>query len=53
MHNEAQGVPIAAFGRFFLVLPANPDGNETPYTEFLGLIKRSDTVSSDMVQLNR
>jgi Flp pilus assembly protein TadG len=50
---EARGLPVAAFGRFFLVLPANPADNETPYAEFLGLVTRSDRVSSDLVQLNR
>jgi len=53
MRNEAQGVPIAAFGRFFLVLPTNPGGATNPYAEFLGLIKRTDPLSHDQVQLNR
>jgi len=53
MHNDAQGVPVAAFGRFFLVLPANPISNGNPYGEFLGLVKRSDPLSTDLVQLNR
>jgi Flp pilus assembly protein TadG len=51
MRNEAQGVPVAGFGRFFLVLPAGT--STSPYAEFLGLIKRSDRSSSDMVQLYR
>jgi Putative Flp pilus-assembly TadE/G-like len=53
MHADAQGVPVAAFGRFFLVLPANPGTNGNPYAEFLGLVKRSDPLSSDLVQLYR
>jgi Flp pilus assembly protein TadG len=53
VRNEAQGVPIAAFGRFFLVLPTNPGGATNPYAEFLGLIKRTDPLSHDQVQLNR
>jgi Flp pilus assembly protein TadG len=53
MHVDAQGVPAAAFGRFFLVLPANSGSGGNPYAEFLGLVKRSDPQSSDMVQLYR
>jgi Flp pilus assembly protein TadG len=53
MRNDAQGVPIAAFGRFFLVLPANSRTNSNLYAEFLGLVKRSDPSSTDMVQLYR
>lgn len=52
--NDAQRVPVAGFGRFFLAWPAEPgsaDGD--PYAEFLGLVKRSDPNSTDMVQLNR
>jgi hypothetical protein len=51
---EAQGVPIAGFGRFFLVWPAVAgSSNGNPYAEFLGLLKRSDPLSTDMVQLYR
>jgi Flp pilus assembly protein TadG len=53
MHADAQGVPAAAFGRFFLVLPAQPGTNGNPYAEFLGLVKRSDPLSKDLVQLYR
>ena len=54
MRNEAQGVPVAAFGRFFLVLPSNPkSATSYPYAEFLGLIQRTDPLSTDLVQLNR
>jgi hypothetical protein len=50
---NAQGVPVAAFGKFFLVLPAEPGTNGDPYAEFIGLVQRSDPLSTDMVQLNR
>jgi hypothetical protein len=53
MQPDARGVPVAAFGQFFLVLPANQNTHESPYAEFLGLVKRSDPMSSDMVQLYR
>ena len=53
MHNDARGVPVAAFGRFFLVLPANSRSNSNLYAEFLGLVNRSDPSSIDMVQLYR
>ena len=51
--SDAQGVPVAGFGKFFLVLPAQPGTNGNPYAEFMGLVKRSDPLSTDMVQLNR
>ena len=68
--NNAKRVPVAAFGRFFLTLPADTGTNGNPgrflldlpgdtgtsgnpYAEFLGLVKRSDPLSADMVQLNR
>jgi Putative Flp pilus-assembly TadE/G-like len=51
--NDTQGVPVAGFGRFFLVLPAQPGTSGNPYAEFTGLVKRSDPLSTDMVQLNR
>jgi hypothetical protein len=53
MHADAQAVPVAAFGRFFLVLPAEPGTNDNPYAEFLGLVPRSDPLSSDLVELYR
>jgi hypothetical protein len=53
IRSDARGVPVAGYGRFFLVLPANRNTGGTPYAEFLGLIKRSDPSSSDIVQLNR
>jgi Flp pilus assembly protein TadG len=51
--NNAERVPVAAFGRFFLTLPAETGTNGNPYAEFLGLVKRSDPASTDMVQFNR
>ena len=51
--NDAQSVPVAGFGRFFLVLPAENGTNGNPYAEFVGLVKRSDPRSADMVQLYR
>jgi hypothetical protein len=49
--NDQRNVPVAAFGRFFLTLPAA--AGVTPYAEFLGLIKPTDVVNHDMVQLYR
>jgi Flp pilus assembly protein TadG len=51
--NNAERVPVAAFGRFFLTLPADTGTHGNPYAEFLGLVKRTDPSSTDMVQLNR
>jgi Putative Flp pilus-assembly TadE/G-like len=51
--SDAQNVPVAGFGKFFLVLPAQPGTNGNPYAEFVGLVKRSDPLSTDVVQLNR
>src|SRR5262249_35545751 len=50
---DAPPGPVAGFGKFFLVLPAQPSTNGNPYAEFLGLVKRSDPLSTDVVQLNR
>jgi hypothetical protein len=50
---DARRVPAAAFGRFFLVLPAQLGTNGNPYAEFMGLVKRSDPLSADTVQLHR
>ena len=49
-HN-ARDVPVAGFGKFFLTLPAAAGVN--PYAEFLGLIKPTDTINHDIVQLYR
>jgi hypothetical protein len=51
MRSDARNVPVAGFGRFFLTLPAALGAN--PYVEFLGLIKPTDSVNHDMVQLYR
>jgi len=51
--NNAERVPVAAFGRFFLTLPGETGTNGNPYAEFQGLVKRTDPSSTDMVQLNR
>jgi Flp pilus assembly protein TadG len=51
MRSDARNVPVAAFGRFFLALPAA--FGASPYAEFLGLIKPTDSVNHDMVQLYR
>jgi hypothetical protein len=48
---NARNVPVAGFGRFFLTLPAA--AGTSPYAEFLGLIKPTDRVNHDMVQLYR
>lgn len=53
MLNETRGIPVAGFGRFFLVWPAANITNGDPYAEFLGLVPRSDPNSTDMVQLYR
>jgi hypothetical protein len=49
----AENIPVVAFGRFFLALPAASGTDGNPYAEFLGLVKRSDSNSHDMVQLYR
>jgi hypothetical protein len=51
MRSDARNVPIAGFGKFFLTLPAALGAS--PYVEFLGLIKPTDGVNHDMVQLYR
>ena len=51
--NNAERVPAAAFGRFFLTLPGETGTRGNPYAEFLGLVNRTDPLSADMVQLNR
>jgi hypothetical protein len=49
--HHAHDVPVAGFGKFFLTVPA-ADGTGL-YAEFLGLIKPTDKVNHDMVQLYR
>jgi Flp pilus assembly protein TadG len=51
LRSDARNVPVAAFGKFFLTLPATLSAS--PYAEFLGLIKPTDSISHDMVQLYR
>jgi Putative Flp pilus-assembly TadE/G-like len=51
VRRNARDVPVAGFGKFFLTLPAT--GRAGPYAEFLGLIKPTDSVNHDMVQLYR
>jgi hypothetical protein len=51
MSNDARNVPVAAFGKFFLTVPAA--AGPSLYAEFLGLIKPTDAVNHDMVQLYR
>jgi Putative Flp pilus-assembly TadE/G-like len=48
---NARDVPVAGFGKFFLTVPAAAGAG--PYAEFLGLIKPTDSVNHDMVQLYR
>jgi hypothetical protein len=51
MSNDARGVPVAGFGKFFLTLPAA--SGASMYAEFLGLIKPTDDINHDKVQLYR
>jgi hypothetical protein len=51
MSNEARNIPVAGFGKFFLTVPAPTSASL--YAEFLGLIKPTDAVNHDMVQLYR
>jgi hypothetical protein len=53
VQNNSQNVPVAAFGRFFLVLPANRYTGGSLYAEFLGLVSPTDKLSRDIVQLYR
>jgi hypothetical protein len=48
---SARDVPVAGFGKFFLTLPAA--AGKGPYAEFLGLIKPTDIINHDIVQLYR
>lgn len=51
MTSDARNIPVAGFGKFFLTLPAV--SNAGLYAEFLGLIKPTDSLNHDMVQLYR
>jgi Flp pilus assembly protein TadG len=48
---NARDVPVAGFGKFFLTVPAA--AGASLYAEFLGLIRPTDSVNHDMVQLYR
>jgi Putative Flp pilus-assembly TadE/G-like len=48
---NARDVPVAGFGKFFLTVPAAAGAGS--YAEFLRLIKPTDSVNHDMVQLYR
>jgi hypothetical protein len=51
IQSNAQNVPVAAFGRFFLTHAVT---NQTrPYAEFRGLIDRGSGTVKDQVQLYR
>jgi Flp pilus assembly protein TadG len=49
--NDARNIPVAGFGQFFLTTPAA--SGSTLFAEFLGLIKPTDNLNHDMVQLYR
>jgi len=51
MSNDARNVPVAGFGKFFLTTPVA--SGSTLFAEFLGLIKPTDNLNHDMVQLYR
>jgi Putative Flp pilus-assembly TadE/G-like len=51
VRRNARDIPVAGFGKFFLTLPGT--ARTSPYAEFLGLIKPTDSVNHDMVQLYR
>jgi hypothetical protein len=51
MGRDARNVPVAGFGKFFLTVPAA--SGASLYAEFLGLIKPTDNLNHDMVQLYR
>ena len=51
IQSNAQNVPVAAFGKFFLT---HATTNQTkPYAEFMGLIDRGSNTTRDLVQLYR
>jgi hypothetical protein len=68
VRRNARDVPVAGFGKFFLTVPATArpvpaiaaadftvpaTARVGPYAEFLGLIKPTDSINHDMVQLYR
>ncbi len=53
IQSNAQHVPVAAFGKFFLTVPVPNAGQNKPWGEFIGLVEKSDHVNFDQVQLYR
>ena len=54
IQSNAQDVPVAAFGRFFLTVPVPVAAQNKPYAEFRGLLKRGESGGVfDQVQLYR
>ena len=53
VRGNARNVPVAAFGKFFLVFPATKKTNGNIYAELIGLIQPSDHLTYDSVQLYR
>jgi Flp pilus assembly protein TadG len=50
---NARNVPVAAFGKFFLVLPATKETDGNIYAELNALIRPSDHLTVDSVELYR
>ena len=53
IQSNAQNVPVAAFGSFFLTHAAPVSGTNKPFAEFRGLIGRGNGAIYDQVQLYR
>ena len=53
IQSNAQNVPVAAFGKFFLTHAAPTAGTNKPFAEFRGIIGRGEGVLYDQVQLYR
>jgi Flp pilus assembly protein TadG len=53
IQSNAQNVPVAAFGEFFLTVAVPAMGTTKPYAEFTGLIRRGGGKLFDEVQLYR
>ena len=53
IQSNAQNVPVAAFGQFFLTHAAPVSGTNKPFAEFRGLIGRGNGAIYDQVQLYR
>jgi len=52
MDDTNASVPVAAFGKFFLILPLQRSQTD-PFVELVGLVQPGDGVSFDVVQLYR